>query len=150
MQKNKNMEILIGKGIGDFTFGLSKNEIQLIQGKPDKSYTDDYEDLFLVYNSIKTTFKIEKESNNKFGWLETSNNETTIFNFSPWLLEQAELVAKITEILNEAPESEDYGSFESIIFNESWLELQFEYGKLKDINLGVLYDENNKTIWPNA
>jgi len=142
------MEILIGKGIGNFSFGLSKNEIQLIQGKPDKIYTDDYEDVFVVYNSIKATFKIE--SNNKFGWLETSNKDVTIFNISPWSIEQKELVTKITEILNETPEVEDYGSFESITFNKSWLELQFEYGKLKEINLGVLYDENNNTIWPNA
>lgn len=144
------MEIIIGKGIGNFIFGLSRNEIRLLQGKPDKVYTDDYEDIYLVYNSIKTTFKIEKENNNKFGWLETSYKESTIFNFSPWSYEQSELVEKISGILNEAPEVVDYGGFESITFNKSWLELQFEYGKLKDINLGVLYDDNDNIVWPNA
>ena len=144
------MEISIGKGIGNFVFGLSKNEIKLLLGQPDKEYSDDYEDIFFLYNNIKTSFKFEKENNYKLGWLETSNIETKLLGLNPWLHEKEELVNILSGLLSEKPEIEDYRSFESVTFNNSWLELQFEYNQLKHLNIGVLFDDKDNTIWPSA
>ena len=84
------------------------------------------------------------------GWIETSNTKATIFNFSPWSMHQEKLLHKISNLIKDKKETQDYGSFESVTFIESWLELQFEYNQLKNINFGVLFDSSNNPIWPNA
>jgi len=144
------MQILIGNGINNLIFGLTEREIISTHGEPDKKYTDEYGDIYIQYNSLETTLKLEKENDFILGWLETSNTNTRLYEISPWQLQQEELVSKLENILSESPETEDYDSFESVIFNNSWLELQFEYEKLKQINIGVLFDENNNPKWPNA
>lgn len=144
------MEIVIGKGVGKFIFGQSKHDIERQLGKPDKAIVDDYDCIYLIYNSIETTFKIEKENNNKFSWFETSSQESTIFDISPWAIDKKDLIPQVVAILNESPEIDDYGSFESFTFMDACLELQFEYGKLKNINIGVLYNEEDIAIWPNG
>ena len=143
------MQILIGKGINDFIFGLTESEIISMHGEPDKKYTDEYGDIYIQYNPIETTLKFEKENNFKLGWLETSNINTQLYEMSPWKLPQIELISKLKEILSEPLEIEDYDSFESVLFNNSWLELQFEYGKLRQINIGVLFDASDDPMWPN-
>jgi len=144
------MDISIGKGINDFVFGQTENEIISIQGKPNKKYIDEFGDIYIKYNSLEITLKFEKENDYKLGWVETSNIKTKLLEFSPWKIKKEELIPKLSQILSESPEVEDYGSFESVTYNNSWVEFQFEYGKLKQINLGVLFDDQNNPKWPNA
>lgn len=144
------MDISIGKGINEFIFGLTESDIIGKQGLPNKKYIDESGDLYIKYNSLETTLKFEKDNDYKLGWVETSNIKTKLLEFSPWKIQKEELIPKLTEILSEPPEVEDYGSFESVTFNNAWLEFQFEYGQLKKINFSVLYDEHNNPKWPNA
>ena len=137
------MNISIGKGIGEFTFGQTEEEIIVIQGQSNKKYTDEFGDIYVKYNSLEMTFKFEKEHDYKLGWIETSNIKTKLLDFSPWKTQKEILIPKLNEILSDTPEVEDYGSFESVTYNNSWLEFQFEYGNLKQINFGVLFDKQN-------
>jgi len=141
------MNLSIGHGIAPFTFGLTEDEAISIQGKPDKKYQDEYEDIFILYNALEVTLKFEKEKDFKLGWIETNNTQVQFPEFSPWKMSQVEIITRLTQILGELPHVEDYGSYQSITFNNSWLELQFEYEKLKHINFGVLLDGENP-IWP--
>ena len=50
--------------------------------------------------------------------------------------------------LDTEPTIDDYGSFVSVIFEKEWLELQFSFNKLTNINFGVLYGENDEPEWP--
>ncbi len=143
------MKIFIGKGIAPFRFGLTEDDATAIQGKPDKKYQDEYEDIFLLYNSLQITLKFEKDKNNKLGWIETNNTNFQFPEFSPWEMSQVEIITRLTQILGELPHVEDYGSYQSVTFNNSWLELQFEYEQLKHINFGVLYNDD-KPVWPDA
>ncbi len=142
------MQIEIGKGIGDFIFGQYEREIVEIHGKPNKKYIDEYGDIFLKYNSMETTLKFEHENEFRLSWIETSNIKMKILDFSPWKILKADLLPKLTELLSEPPQMEDYGSFESVTYNNSWMEFQFEYGLLKQINFGVLLDSDSKAKWP--
>jgi hypothetical protein len=141
------MKIEIGKGVMPFTFGINEEDAISIQGKPDKKYQDEYEDTFLLYNSLEITLKFEKDNNHRLSWIETNNNSIQFSEFSPWDMSQVEIITRLTQILGELPHVEDYGSYQSITFNNSWLELQFEYDKLKHINFGVLTDSDS-TLWP--
>lgn len=35
-------------------------------------------------------------------------------------------------------------------YRDSWLELQFEYGRLCEICIGHLFDVNDEPVWPTA
>jgi len=141
------MNISIGRGINEIIFGLTENEIIDSQGQPNKKYTDELGDLYIKYNSLETTLKFEKDNDYKLCWIETSNIKAKVLEFSPWKLAKDELIPKLTKLLSEEPEVEDYGSFESVTYNKSWIEFQFEYAQLKQINFGVLLDEHNKPKW---
>ncbi|NET10887.1 MAG: hypothetical protein F6K16_40620 [Symploca sp. SIO2B6] len=43
---------------------------------------------------------------------------------------------------------ENYGSFDTAFYQEEWIELYFEFGRLRSINFGVLYDEDDNPLWP--
>jgi len=143
------MKILIGNGIAPFTFGITEDEAISIQGKPDKKYQDEYEDIFILYNSLEITLKFEKDKDYKLGWIETNNTRAQFPEFSPWDMSQVDIITHLTQILGELPQVEDYGSFQSITFNNAWLELQFEYEKLKHVNFGVLFN-GDVPVWPGS
>jgi len=142
------MKISIGSGIHHFLFGQTEQQVINSQGTPNKKFADEHGDIFLLFNSLETTLKFEKENDFKLSWIETSNMKATLPEFSPWGVSQVEIITKLTQILGELPEIEDYGDYQSMTFNNSWLELQFRYEKLKQINFGVLYNDKSEPLWP--
>ena len=142
------MKISIGNGIHTFLFGQNEDNVIDNQGPPNKKFADEYGDIYILFNSLETTLKFEKENDFRLSWIETSNTNASFPEFSPWGVSQVEIITKLTQILGELPEIEDYGDFQSITFNKSWLELQFRYEKLKQINFGVLYNDKSEAIWP--
>lgn len=144
------MEITISKGVGKLRFGMSEQDVTGLWGLPDKKYTDEYGDIYAQYYPQQFVLKFEKENNYRLGWIEVYNTDVRIFGELPWQKQQNEIVRATTLALHERPEIEDYGSFESISFEQSWLEMQFELGRLRCINIGVLFDDNDKPIWPNT
>ena len=65
-------------------------------------------------------------------------------------LPQEQVLAFLQTKIVDKLEVEDYGSFESYTFSDNWLELQFRYGRLDEINLGVKFGHDDKPLWPNA
>ncbi len=92
---------------------------------------------------------MESDNENKFGWLEVHNPDF-IFGGEKLIGKSKETVLpKVTELLNEKPNIDDYGSFESYDFENNWVELQFSFNKLNCINLGVFISESDELLWPN-
>jgi len=75
-----------------------EDEAISIQGKPDKKYQDEYEDIFILYNSLEITLKFEKEKDYKLGWIETNNTHVQFPEFSPWEMSQVEIITRLTQI----------------------------------------------------
>jgi len=122
------MDISIGKGIDDILFGQAEKDIITSLGRPNKKYFDELGDIYLKYNSLETTFKLEKENDYRLGWIETSSFKTNLLDVSPWGIPKNDLIERLTQALGESPEVEDYGSFESVTYNNAWLELQIIAG----------------------
>jgi len=57
------------------------------------------------------------------------------------------VLSVIATAISETPELTDYHSFESYFYNSCWLESQFEMGRLRSINLGVLWNEDDTPQW---
>lgn len=142
------MEILIGKGAGEIRFGMSEQDVMSLWGLPDKKYTDEFGDIYAQYFPQQYVLKFEKDNDNRLGWIEVYNTEVRLLGELPWRKRQNEIVQTVASMLDEQPEMEDYGSFESVAFKKSWLELQFELGRLRCVNFGVLFDANDEPVWP--
>jgi len=142
------MKITIGTGIDELKFGMKKSDIFALLKMPDKTYKDDYGDRFLLYYDLDLVLKIEIDHNNRLGLIEVQNPNVTLFGSEIIGKSQRDVLEFINQHLEETPEKDDFNSFESFFYEENWLELQFELGKLKSICFGVLYDRNDQPIWP--
>lgn len=141
------MEISIGKGVGSIQFGQDEQQIINQLGKPDKVYELEGSKR-LQYFDLQIAVAIECEHENKFGWVEVKNPDALLFGQK--LI--GECVEKVLSVISAAiadtPEYEDYGSLETYFYENQWLELQFELNRLRSINIGVLFIDNNTPNWP--
>ena len=144
------MEVLPSIGISIIDFGVTKKEAINLLGSPDKVYTTDGGCKRLQFNKLQIELSFEPDNNNLLGWLEVHDSNATLFGKKLIGKEQNEVLIFVTDKLNEKPEIEDYGSFISATYETEWVELQFEFGTLKNINIGVKYNDNDTPQWPNT
>ena len=141
------MEIIIGKGTSLVSFGLTESETESKLGEPNKSFLSDFDCKRTQYFNHLLELSFEPENDNRLGWIEVHKPECELFGRKLIGIGQEEVLKFVGENCNEVPEIEDYGSMVSVTFHSIWLELQFEFGKCSNINLGVLYDENDNPVW---
>lgn len=143
------MEIILKSGIGSIRFGANETEVLELLGTPNKTYFTEGECKRLQFNHHRLELSFEPINENRLGWIEVHNPNSTIFASKIIGLEQQFALTFISSHVNETPEIEDYGSFVSYFYTENMLELQFEFGTLKCINFGVPYNTENIPMWPN-
>lgn len=141
------MIIELGKCISDIKFGMTESQIMDIWGVPDKSYIDEYESKYLQYFDKRLVLKLDLDIDYRLGWIEVYNNEAILLNKKLFDMSKQSILKFLIDQFSEEPEFEDYGAFESYTFQESWLELQFELGKLRNINFGNLFDKNDEPVF---
>ena len=102
----------------------------------------------MQFNLLRIEVSFEPENNNQLGWIEIHNPEASWSGRSLIGLSKDEVLEFVSGLLKAEPEIEDYGSFLSISYDEQWVELQFQFNQLDNINFGVLYDEKEVPQWP--
>jgi hypothetical protein len=90
----------------------------------------------------------EPENDGLLGWIEVHNPEAIIFGHKLLLQPKHRILELLATELGQPSECEDYGSFDTAFYKEQWLELHFHFGRLTNLNFGVLYGEDNETLWP--
>lgn len=142
------MDIKIGHGLGPILFGKSQSDILELLGEPDKNFEDDYQDLNWVYFKGQINLKFEAENDDRLSWIECQSPQTSLFDKACIGLLQTDVVKHIDgKVLGEV-EIQDFGSHESHLYADDWLELQFDMGHLSAISFGVLYDDEDEPQWP--
>lgn len=141
------MEILIGKGVGNIQFGQDEAQVVNQLGKPDKIYELDGSRR-LQYFALQIEVSFEHERENRFGWAEVKNPEATLFGYKLIGENIEKVLPVVSASIAEAPEHTDYGSIETYFYNSHWLELQFEFNRLRSINIGCLWIDNETPDWP--
>jgi len=135
------LNIHIGVGLDDMKFGMSEENIVDIYGKPDKIYLTEDENTRYVYNELLLELSFEKENNNLLGWIEVHNPNALLKGQQLIHLTKEKVLSFLSTFINEEPEIDDYGSFLSITYNDIWLELQFSFDRLRNINFGDIFDK---------
>ncbi|MBU3005384.1 hypothetical protein [Paraglaciecola arctica] len=142
------MEIFPGIGTDLIRFGMTEPEIFRLLGKADKTYVTDENCKRLQFNRLRMELSFEPENNDRLGWIEVHNPDVLWGGRSLIGLSKNEVLKFVSDLLKLEPEIEDYGSFLSISYYEKWVELQFQFDRLENINFGVLYDNNEVPQWP--
>ncbi|MDJ1184343.1 hypothetical protein [Roseofilum casamattae] len=147
------MEIILGVGIAklrstELLFGLTEAQAREILGPPDKSYTTEFGCQRLQFNEVMLKLSFEPDNDNLLGWIEVHNLQAILFGKKIVGQPKKAVLEIAAKELGQPSEFEDYGSFESAFYEEQWLELHFEFGRLTNLNFGVLYSEENRALWP--
>ncbi|MGD1931271.1 MAG: hypothetical protein ACFB12_20420 [Leptolyngbyaceae cyanobacterium] len=144
------MEILLGVGIGELLFGLAEAQVQAKLGAADRSYTTELGCRRVQFDELMLELSFEPENENLLGWIEVHNPQATLFGHLLIEKSRQNVLTLLAKKLGNPSEYEDYGSFNTAFYEEQWLELHFEFGRLKSINFGVWYSEDDQPLWPNG
>ena len=142
------MDIKLGAGIGSIQFGINKSKAVKLLGEPDKVYETDTDSERLQFNDILLELSFELDNENLLGWIDVHNPDAELFGLKLLGKSTTDVTMLRNDHLKYSPETDDYGSMVSLSYDNHWLELQFEFDRLKCINFGVLYDESESPIWP--
>ena len=142
------MHIEFGRGLDHILFGMTESEIVAALGTPDKTVITESGNRDLCYYCQKLILKIEPTNGGRLGWVSVRNRQARLADLDPWTTERGALLEHLEQELAEPYAVEDYGELESISFERSWVELQYELGELAAINFGVRYGYNDEPHWP--
>ncbi len=142
------MNLTIGKGLDSLKFGVTEKEATGLLGAADKTYLTDSGCKRVQYNDAQIELSFEPENDNRFGWVEVYNPDVILLGEKLIGKNEKVVIEFLSSALGTVPEVEDYGSFVSVTYEAEWLELQFEFGRLRSINLGVLYGNDDAPAWP--
>ncbi|HJU38501.1 MAG TPA: hypothetical protein VJ724_02940 [Tahibacter sp.] len=142
------MEILPGIGLDTLQFGMTKSEVFERLGFPSKSYLTEWGDREVQYFTLKLVLRFEQQDDGRLGRIEVLDRNSTMLGISPWRMPRSELVALLTGAFGEESERDDYGGFESVTFWDHSVELQYAFGELSRINVGLRYGDDDEPIWP--
>jgi len=118
-------------------FGLSMENIKEILGSADKIYTTDDDNIRWQYYDYFIELSFEKSDNYVLGWIEVYNKYVKIFDHEFIGKKKSEVINYFNYELHENPEYEDYNSFEAIFYEKNWIEIQFQFNRLNNINFGA-------------
>jgi len=142
------VKLTLGQGLDIVQFGATEQQVIALLGEPDKIYFTDADCKRVQYNVLQLEFSFEPENENRFGWVEVYNSNATLFGKQLIGTSENDVIEFLTSQLDTKPTYEDYGSFVSYTYDNEWLELQFEFGRLRNINFGVLYSDKDAPVWP--
>lgn len=144
------MDIKLGYGIDSILFGHTEQQVIASIGNPDKTFFTDEENKRLQFNDLLLELSFEAENDHRLGWIEVHNKNVSILGRQLIGKSMPEVLSILRTELGTEPAIDDYGSFISVTFEKEWLELQFSFNKLTNINFGVLYGKNNEPEWPST
>lgn len=142
------MEIRTGIGTDLIRFGMTEPQILALLGKADKTYVTEEGCKRLIFNPLRIELSFEPENDHRLGWVEVHNPEASWCGRKLIGATKNDVLAFASELLQSQPEIDDYGSLLSVTFDDQWVELQFQFDYLTNINFGVLYDDKEAPLWP--
>ena len=144
------MEVKPGIGIGLVKFGMNKEEVESLFGKPNEVSIDEEDDNkeIWTFNDKKMRLSFYADEGYRLGYIESSNLALEI-NGKKLLGKKIDAVKK--EFLNQKIkdwEHEKYPFF-SICFNEDYyISLHESYGEITEVSIGVPFKNDDEFQWP--
>lgn len=155
----KRLEIIIGKGLSDVKFGISKQDLIQLVGKPnDKELYDasDEDDGYLTetwhYDEDEFSVSFDEEDDWKLTTISTSNNNVELFDeklIGLPLNEVTQFLSSKKIGNNTLDDFSNENQNENVLnYIEASLSLWFIDDKLSEIQWGVLWKDEDTPLWP--
>jgi hypothetical protein len=139
------MEIHLGKGIDNVTFGMTCAEVEGILGKPNREFhnQDNHIELFWEYTEKKLTLTFYEHKGRLLGYFRSSNPNLSISD-SKLIDVKIEDIKQFIKEDSQAWEINEYFSFTAHFYEEQWICLNVKYDRIIDIELGVPFKDEKK------
>ena len=142
------MKIIPEYGTDQILFGSTKQDCIKTYGPPTKEVIDDSGDINLYYFDLGLALKLEQENNGLVGWIQVSNPRVSLLGIKPIGQKASVIIEQLKQTLGSNIEEQNLDDWQSIVFEDYWLEIQVSLGFIQQVNFGVLYDEEDKPKWP--
>ncbi|MEQ3661445.1 MAG: hypothetical protein ABNG98_09905 [Flavobacterium sp.] len=136
------MEIKLKFGIDKLLFGMKQKDVEEIYGKPNSQYKDEEDNVVYVYNNQKVRLTFYDEEELRLGYITSTNESLELFgnkiigeNWSDVKTILAE--KKLTQF-----ETEVVDGTENYFFENNWLFVNVDYGKVFKIEIGAIFTDN--------
>lgn len=154
-----NLEIVPGYGFGELKFGLGKDEVLNLVGKPDRQSLDNDEfgnTLTYHYSAKRFSLYFEEEDNFSLSCIETDNPDLIFFDEKIIGFSRDRLVKMIDdrnlgdyeETVEEAEGVKEEDLETCILVAEIETNFYFYDDKLISVQIGVLYSDEDEVCWP--
>jgi hypothetical protein len=148
-------DIKIGHGLGDMTFGDTKEKIKHLFGEPgeiEKFYATGEEDGYLTeawhYDEHEFSLSFDGEDNWRLTTISISSPDSQYNGIQLIGKNMEEVLAIIGNELGENELDDKSVDQKLISFLRASLNLWFEKGKLSEIQWGVLWSNEDTPSWP--
>ena len=143
------MEIHLREGIGAVRFGMKREEVEKILGKPDveKQDSEDENESIWEYNDLKLRLTFYENEGFRLGYIRGSHSNVTL-NKQKFIDKKIE---KVLGELNDELESwevDDQDLFTAYFNEDNWLSFNVEYQRITDFEMGVPLSNEDEYIWP--
>lgn len=137
--------IMPGKGIDVICFGMNRDEVSAIIGKPEETEIDTEEGFaseMWIYQELKMTLFFEGDETPVLVCIETSHPDAQLFDKRIFTLTEKEIVAVMqAEGLSEMDAEDEAWGERRVSFDDVMIDFYFENGKLNTINWSIVDDE---------
>ena len=149
-------EIILGKGLKNFSFGDGENKIIQAFGMPydidNYEYTDNTSSKTLRYKELDISFTLSSEENYRLTDISIYSQKFHIKNKVKIGIEKTKFLELATELDFGEYVFEEYHSIENpthelISFDKINANFWFDYGKLSSIQVGPQWKDENTIIW---
>ena len=159
MSKSNINLIEEGQGLGDLKFGLERNAVELILGKPDEkenySYTKEKEDLTESwhYDDLDLSLGFDEEEEWRLGTISITSSEYIFKGLSPIGLSKDELKNELKKHGIVDLEFEDWSTIESpsheLLSSDSLgIFFWFDDNRLGEVQWGPQFIDDETIDWP--
>ena len=141
------MKINLKSGIDKLIFGMKKNDVIAIYGKPNKDYKDEDDNVIFVYNSLKIRMTFYEAEDFKLGYLVASDSNLELFG-------NKIMNRKITDVKKDLAQKgitkftqEEFDTYENYFNEDNWIIFQTEFDEVVKFEIGAIINDKDEFDW---
>lgn len=140
------MTIDIGVGLGDVVFGMTPEDVIAVLGQPEK-IDPDFETTY-YYNDFLLTLYFDPDQDCKLHYISVYNPEARLFGERLINQRKTDVLAILRGQGCTDLKFEDDCHDEKVRSGSTETTFTFEFGRLRSIQFGALFDQDDQRIWP--
>lgn len=131
------MELVPKKGTDLLKFGMKREAVEKLLGKPDRKYTDEDSNEIYLYNEVCLSLTFYEDEAFRLGYLVTSNPGAKLFETQPIGKTANEVIGALPQKQFRNWESEWDLSLNHYFNEDNWVILTEEFGRIVKVEIGA-------------